>query len=187
MVLHHLEDQQQLHSSQRDCGWGAVRTVTLQRCQHIASLLVLTLQEHQEHRPHVSMRRTQPGATLSPGWTPNHDLCAWLSSVCREILVRHWWLMTFEKALGLDTVRNRVIACHWGQDLWCLNAYVYGPGWHMLVLGSCSKCEVQKCFKMFKSILHVFYHMVTIFMACFYPFSIFSKTSVAAGGNTPFQ
>lgn len=53
----------------------------------------------------------------------------------------------------------------------------------MLVVDSRLKCEVQKCFKMFKSILHILYHMVTIFMACFYFFIIFSKASVATGGN----
>lgn len=91
--------------------------------------------------------------------------------------------MKSEKAPGLDIFQCGVIAFHRGEDLQYLNMYAYRLGWHMLVLDSCSKYEVQKCFKMFKSILHILYHMVTIFMACFYFFSIFSKTAVAAGGN----
>lgn len=53
----------------------------------------------------------------------------------------------------------------------------------MLLLDSCSKCEVEKCVKMFKSTLHILYHMVTLFMACFCIFRVLSQTSVAAGGN----
>lgn len=107
----------------------------------------VSLNSTRPYRPLISMRRAEHGAILSSGWNVNHDLCACLSTVCHEILVRwHWWLRKFEKALGLDVFQCRVIAFHWGEDLQYLNLYVYRLGWHMLVSDSCSKCEVQKCF-----------------------------------------
>lgn len=108
----------------------------------------------------------------------------------------HWWLMKFAKAVGLDICR-----CAGHSTLLAADLLHFGiPGSNMFVFCSCSKCEVQKCLKIFQSILGILHHMVTIFMVsllllllfwglfgvfccCCHFFSNCSKTSLVAGRN----
>lgn len=96
------------------------------------------------------------------------------------------------KGSGVGHLPVQVTALDWLQICSTL-VCVYRLGWNMCVLYSCSKCEVQKCLKIFKSILHILHHISMasflcgflvffVFWLAFF-FNIISKTSGAAGGN----